>query len=176
MTRAEIIELIDEVIFTNNSRQVTAQKDNDLRKQVISSVFVPESDTLQGVNYTAGQTLGQKLNSIESSVQSPVLISGVSNFFNARNSPAGTSLGTNGGITFNISSRNSDECIVTTTFSSVGTSQYIPIITWEAQGTWHKNNAVLISHGQLHNNGVPIYVQRIFDSPNGRIRMALLRM
>lgn len=180
MTRQQIIELIDQVIFKNNSKLITAEKDNDLRKKTLESVYVKDSDTLSQLEYSSGETLQEKLDEIEGQVSSPVILSSYSNTFSARNVSAGTSLGSRGGVSYQCTAKNDVEATISCTFTggSVG-AQYVPLLSWWVMGTpWHRHNAVVLSHGQPQQSSIAVYTQNLFngDPGEGRIRLTLLRI
>ena len=164
-------------IYDNNAKEIDPAKVRAVIATLIESNFNLVDDYLQSINYSPGVTLSQQF---AASASGSVLLHSKSGVIDVRGQANGSNITGDGNATFQVASVEgnvNDELQVQATFSNLGTSNYMPVISWEVTGSpWHQSNAVFCSFGSVEATSIRIFLQRIYDNPFGRIWLTLLRL
>ncbi len=174
MTREQISEAIDDNVPNNNEKAVTPAMVRTALEALNDGAFIKDSDTLEDMDYDSEQTLAQKLEAASGGV----LLNTVSGNINVRNQAQGSNVSGDAKSTMTIPTggNHEEELRVRVTFTDEIVGDYTPIVTWEANATWHANNAVITAWGDKSSTGLDVYLQRIYDSPVGKIHVTLIKI
>lgn len=168
-------QITNQKIYDNNAKAIRPDMVRDVIKSLIESNFNLVDDVLKDMNYSTGITLEQQLTASVGGV----LLHTKSSIINVRDQAEGSNVSGDSRATFKIDSNDgnhSEELKVDVTFPDVG-SDYMPVISFEATGTpWHLNNAVFATFGNATRTSISVYLQRIFDSPFGKIWLTLIKV
>lgn len=174
MTREQITEAIDNNVPDNNEKAITPEMVRTALQALNDGAFVPDSDTLEDMAYDAEQTLAEKLDASSGGV----LLHTSSGNINVRNQAQGSNVSGDAKSTMTIPTggNHEEELRIRVTFTDSVSGDYTPIVTWEANATWHANNAVITAWGDKSSTGMDVYLQRIYDSPVGKIHVTLIKV
>ena len=173
MNREAIKSLIDNNLPNNNEKAITPEMTREVLDALADNSVNPESDTLDGLEYKGGQTLEEKFDSFGGGI----LMHSKSSNINVRSQANGSNVSGDENATMVVPAggNHQEELRIDVSFPTVGTTNYIPIIGWEANDTWHSNNAVIVAFGNISATGISVYLQRVYDSPQGKIHVTLLK-
>lgn len=175
--RGSETSIMNSNIYDNNAKEIDPAKVRAVIATLIESNFNLVDDYLQSINYAPGITLSQQF---ESSASGSVLLHSKSGVIDVRGQANGSNVTGDGNATFTVASVEgnvNEELQVQASFSNLGTSNYMPVISWEATGSpWHQNNAVFCSFGSASSTTIRIYLQRMYDNPFGKIWLTLLKL
>lgn len=162
-------------IYDNNAKEIDPAMVRAVITSLIESNFNLVDDVLKDLNYSSGVTLETKINQ-----SSEILLFSKSGNIPVRTATEGTYYNGDGNATFRVNPVNGntdDELEILVSFPTVGTSNYMPIIGFEATGSpWDKNIAVIINFASVSATGIRIYLQRVYDNPVGKIWLTLLKL
>jgi hypothetical protein len=172
--RTDETQIVNDNVYDNNAKEINPAMLRAVLSSLIESNFNLVDDVLKSLNYDTGITLQQKLDTNNIN-----LLTTKSGLIDVLNQPNGSFVNGNDSVTWQVfpsNGNNGNELYLVVTFPTVGTSNYLPIITWEGFGTWHQNNAVFSSIGTKTNTSINIYLQSVFDNPLGYVNLTLLKL
>jgi len=159
-------------IYDNTAKEITPEKVRAALAVIIESNFNLVDDLLKNANYDTGQTLQQKLDA-----NPGVLLNTESSVIPVTSPTVGAFYNGDANATFQVTAaRAGVEVYLTVTFPSVGTTNYIPLISWSPNGTWHENIGVFCSWSNKTSTTIRVYLQRTYESPSGKVHLTLIKV
>lgn len=165
---------VNDNIYDNDAKEITPEKVRAALAVIIESNFNLVDDLLKNANYDTGVTLETKLSS-----NTGVLLNTKSALMSILTADEGSFYNGDSNATWQVnpSDGNHDtELWLDVVFPSVGTTDYIPIINWEPNATWHSNNAVFGSYSHATATSIRLYFQRVYDNAVGTCHLTLLKV
>lgn len=169
--RAGETDAVQDNIYDNSAKEITPEKVRAALAVIIESNFNLVDDLLKDANYDTGQTLQQKLDS-----NPGVLLNSESSVIPVQSATEGAFYNGDANATFQVTSKGVDALYLTVSFPNLGTTSYVPFISWEINGTWHTSNAVFCSWSNKTATSIRVYLQRVYDSPSGRVHVTLIKV
>lgn len=160
-------------IYNNTAKEITPEKVREALAVIIESNFNLVDDLLKNAKYDTGQTLSQKLDS-----NPGVLLNTVSSVIPVSSPTEGAFYSGDANATFQVNAAGwvNAEVWLDVVFPTVGTTDYIPILSWETNGTWHQSCAVFLSWSNKTATSIRVYLQRVYDSPSGKVHLTLIKV
>lgn len=169
--RAGETDAVQDNIYDNSAKEITPEKVRAALAVIIESNFNLVDDLLKDVNYDAGQTLEQKLDA-----NPGVLLNTKSSVIPLSSPTVGAFYNGDANATIQVTAWVNTEVYLTVAFDNLGTTNYIPIINWSPNGTWHENIAVIPAYSNATATSIRIYLQRVYESPSGILGLTLLKV
>lgn len=178
VSRSQERTIADQQIYDNNAKEITPEMVKLALDAIIDSNYNLVDDELYNQIYQGSQTLEQKF---EQQNNGGVLLSSISAEFSVLNQPGNTTVTGDGKMTMQVPSNGNhrSDLRVNCTFPSVGTDNYMPVVTWIAStGTndWWVESLVNVTVGNLTDQSLSVFLYRLANNPLGKIRVTLFKI
>lgn len=177
VSRAAERTTADAQIYDNNAKEITPSMVKLALDALIDSNYNLVDDRLQNQLYAGNQTLAQKF---EQQGNGGVLLYSQSASISVLNQSPGTVSGdSNMAMVIPSNGNHRNELRINCTFPSVGTANYMPVVTWVIEapvGDWPDRPMALVSVGNLTATSLSIFLYRVANNPVGRVKISLLKI
>lgn len=169
MTRAELLQLIQDNVPDNESKLITAEMMRDVLNALVNNGYILDSDLLKDVDYNTGQTLEQRLQAVEGAVP----LWGLTGAFDV-GGPSG-SLGSNEGIitSVTLTQLTSRDTQATILFNQSISGKRVVVNVLTDSGDMNANNDVGAPVVRVQSNGIIVGLLDITGS-NQSVRLQVL--
>lgn len=180
VSRSQERTIAGQQIYENNAKEVTPEMVKLVLDALIDSNFNLVDDRLHNQLYQGTQTLAQKFDESSGS-GGAVLLSSISAEFSVLNQPGNTVVTGDSQMTMQVPNNGNhrSDLRVNCTFPSVGTANYMPVVTWIAStgvNDWWSESLVNVTVGNLTNQSLSVFLYRLANNPLGRIRVTLFKI